>query len=118
MKSILYGAFVWARRALNRPFRRFSARAVIEKVRDAVQREDGRAAAAAGGSSPSGRQLMHAGPPATLSAVYESSMAAYWTLQASPGRHCHSILLLTVIGCDSLGIYTVILLSLLSFRLE
>ena len=27
-KSILYGAFVWARRALNRPLRRFLARAV------------------------------------------------------------------------------------------
>ena len=26
-KSVLYGAFVWARRALNRPFRRFPARA-------------------------------------------------------------------------------------------
>jgi hypothetical protein len=26
-KSVLYGAFVWARRALNRPFRWFSARA-------------------------------------------------------------------------------------------
>jgi hypothetical protein len=30
MKYILYGAFVWARRALKRPFRRFSARAVAE----------------------------------------------------------------------------------------
>jgi hypothetical protein len=27
-KSVLYGAFVWARRALNRPNRRFPARAV------------------------------------------------------------------------------------------
>jgi hypothetical protein len=32
----------------------------------------------------------------------------------SPGQCCHSGLSLTVIGCHSLGIYTVILLSLLS----
>ena len=29
-KSVLYGAFVWARRALNSPFWRFSARAVAK----------------------------------------------------------------------------------------
>jgi myosin-7 len=34
--------------------------------------------------------------------------------ECSPGRHCHSTLSLSVIGCHSLGIYTVILLSLLS----
>ena len=33
----------------------------------------------------------------------------------SPGGHYHSTLSLTVIGCRSLGIYTLILLSLLSF---
>jgi hypothetical protein len=27
-------------------------------------------------------------------------------LQASPGRHCHSTLALTVIDCHFLGIYT------------
>jgi hypothetical protein len=32
----------------------------------------------------------------------------------SPGRHCHFTLSLTVIGCHSLAVYTVILLSLLS----
>jgi len=32
----------------------------------------------------------------------------------SPGRRCHSALSLTVIGGHSLGIYTVILLSLLA----
>jgi hypothetical protein len=36
-------------------------------------------------------------------------------LQASHGRHCHSTLSLTGIDCPSLGVYTVILLSLLSF---
>jgi hypothetical protein len=36
----------------------------------------------------------------------------------SLGRHCHSALPLTVIDCHSLGIYTVILLSLLSFSVE
>jgi hypothetical protein len=34
---------------------------------------------------------------------------------SSPRRHCHSILSLAAIGCHSLEIYTVILLSLLSF---
>ena len=40
----------------------------------------------------------------------------YITLRGdtSPGRHCHSTLSLAVIDCSSLGIYTVILLSLLS----
>jgi hypothetical protein len=32
----------------------------------------------------------------------------------SPGRHCHSTLLLTAIGCHSVGIHTAILLPLLS----
>jgi hypothetical protein len=36
-KLLLYGAFVWACRALNRPFRRFSAWAVAEDA--AVQKE-------------------------------------------------------------------------------
>ena len=38
----------------------------------------------------------------------------------SPGRHCHSTLSLTVIGCHSLGIYilVVVLLSLLSFSVK
>ena len=36
-------------------------------------------------------------------------------LQASTGRHCHSTLPLTVTGCRCLGIFTGILLSLLSF---
>ena len=34
--------------------------------------------------------------------------------KASRGRHCHSTLSLVVMDCRSLGIYTVILLSLLS----
>jgi ABC-type multidrug transport system fused ATPase/permease subunit len=36
------------------------------------------------------------------------------TGRPSPGRHCHSTLTLAVIDCHSLGIYTVILLPLLS----
>jgi hypothetical protein len=36
----------------------------------------------------------------------------------SPGRHCHSALPLTVIACHYLGIYTLILLSLLSFSVK
>ena len=32
-KSVFYGAFVWARRALNRQKRRFPARAVLAQVR-------------------------------------------------------------------------------------
>jgi hypothetical protein len=39
-------------------------------------------------------------------------------LQVSPGRHCHSTLSLIVVGCHSLGIYTVVLLSLLSFSVK
>ena len=35
--------------------------------------------------------------------------------ERSPGRHCHSTLPLAVIDCHCLGIYTVILLPLLSF---
>ena len=38
--------------------------------------------------------------------------------QASPGGHCHSTPSLAAIGCHSLGVYTVILLSLLSFFAE
>jgi hypothetical protein len=34
---------------------------------------------------------------------------------ASPGRHCRSTLSLTVIGCHSFRIHTLILLPLLSF---
>ena len=45
-KSILYGAFVWARRALNRRKRRFPARAV--RLAHAGRRGDGATAAAAG----------------------------------------------------------------------
>jgi hypothetical protein len=41
--------------------------------------------------------------------------ATHAQLQASHGQHCHSTLPLTTIGCHSLGIYPVILLSLLSF---
>ena len=37
---------------------------------------------------------------------------------ASPGRHCHSTLPLTAIGCHSVGIHTLILLSLLSLSVE
>ena len=37
---------------------------------------------------------------------------------SSPGRHCHSTRSLAAIGCHSLGICTVILLSLLSFSAE
>ena len=37
---------------------------------------------------------------------------------ASPGRHCHSTLSLAVIICHSLGIYTVVLWSLLSFSVK
>ena len=33
-------------------------------------------------------------------------------------RHCHSTLPLTVIGCHYLGIYMIILLSLLSFSVK
>ena len=39
-------------------------------------------------------------------------------IQARPGRHCHSTRSLSVIDCHSLGIYTVILLPLLSFFVE
>jgi hypothetical protein len=35
-----------------------------------------------------------------------------------PGRHCHSTLSLTAIGCHCLGIYKIILLSLLSFSVK
>jgi hypothetical protein len=45
-KSVLYGAFVWARRALNRQKRRFPARAVVK--RDQPGRLVALAAAAAG----------------------------------------------------------------------
>jgi hypothetical protein len=40
------------------------------------------------------------------------------TVVSSRGRRCHSTLSLTVIGCHSLGIYTVILLPLLSFSFK
>ena len=36
----------------------------------------------------------------------------------SHGRHCHSTRSLVVIGCHPFGIYTVILLSLLSFSVK
>ena len=36
----------------------------------------------------------------------------------SPGRHCHSMLSLTVVDCHSLAIYTLLLLSLLSFAVK
>jgi hypothetical protein len=36
----------------------------------------------------------------------------------SPGRHCHSILSLTVIDWHCLGMYTVVWLPLLSFSVE
>ena len=49
-----------------------------------------------------------------LSAALTS--AAVSTLR--PGRHRHSTLTLTVIGCYSVGIHTLILLSLLSFSVK
>ena len=36
----------------------------------------------------------------------------------SPGRHCHSTLALAVFACHSLGVYTLILLPLLSFSVK
>ena len=38
--------------------------------------------------------------------------------ERSPGRHCHFTLSLAAVDCRSIGIYTVILLSLLSFFAE
>ena len=44
----------------------------------------------------------------------------YWNGldSTSPGRHCHSTRSLAVVECHSLGIYTLILLSLLSFSVK
>jgi hypothetical protein len=39
-------------------------------------------------------------------------------VRGEPGRYCHSTLSLAVIGCHSLGIYTAILRSLLSFSVR
>jgi hypothetical protein len=52
-------------------------------------------------------------PRARLGHPWPSDVAS--DLVASPGRHCHSTLSSTVIDWHSVGIYTVVLLSLLSF---
>ena len=44
-----------------------------------------------------------------------SFSAARSRASPSPGRHCHSTLPLTVMACHCLGIYTIILLPLLTF---
>jgi hypothetical protein len=56
------------------------------------------------------------GPAAPLR--YTLRQALSLTVRASHGWYCHSTLLLAVIGCHSLGIYTVTLLALLSFSGE
>jgi hypothetical protein len=55
--------------------------------------------------------VVTAGATAALEAL---AFAVCGPGDASPGRHRHSTLSLTVIGYHSLGIYTVILLSMLS----
>jgi hypothetical protein len=43
---------------------------------------------------------------------------AYHTVVPSPGKHCHSTLSLTVIGCHSLDMHTVTLQPLLPFSVK
>jgi hypothetical protein len=45
-------------------------------------------------------------------------LRAHAAFIASPGRHCHSTLSLTAIGCHSLVISTVLLLLMLSFSVK
>jgi hypothetical protein len=76
---------------------RAHARQVLEGL--AMSAEDKIAAAVRGGGAGAGAALQAA-------------------LQASHGRHGHSTLSLAAIDCHSLGIYTVILRSLLSFSVK
>ena len=70
-KSVLYGAFVWARRALNSPKRRFLARKVrVELAGERVQLRAGDRVAF--GSAPT-----------------HSVTAQLCVVPPSPGRHCH-----------------------------
>ena len=60
----------------------------------------------------------HAAQPFAASVGVEPALAigpSEYGGERSPGRHCHSTLSLAAIGCHCLGIYTVILRSLLSF---
>ena len=52
---------------------------------------------------------------AAIRAKNASWLNIFGTGEASRGRHCHSTLSLTVVGCHSLGIHILVLLSLLSF---
>ena len=47
-----------------------------------------------------------------------SRASSFCCSSPSPGRHCHSTLSVSVIGCHSLGIYTVVLLSSLPFSVR
>jgi hypothetical protein len=61
------------------------------------------------------------GAPRSGVASTSPGYAAFARALPGPGRRCHSTLPLTVVGChwlSFLGIYTVILLSLLSFSVE
>ena len=61
-------------------------------------------------------------PAAAATVAFSRQLSACSPIRTSaapgPGRHCYSGLSLAVIDCPSLGIYTVILLALLSFSVK
>jgi hypothetical protein len=86
-KSILYGAFVWARRALNRPFRRFPARAVTGRLGQPLGWAAPAPAAQAGGGGRAG-ELPGVSLSCTLvlAAVQAMLFASLFMVRAARGR--------------------------------
>jgi hypothetical protein len=76
--------------------------------------------APAGGVRRQGDSLVITDDPAVITEGLPGAALFFWGKMGptTHGRHCHSTLSLTAIDCHSLGIYTVILLPLLSVSIK
>jgi hypothetical protein len=80
--------------------------------------ESSRAASRPRRTAPTRRQGCAIPPHPVLGYNYGASSEGRAGILPHTGRHCHSTLPLTVIHCHCLGVYTVILLPLLSLSVE